>query len=200
MSDESTRESVGIFGGSFDPVHLGHLILAEIACDELGLDRVIFIPAHLPPHKLTGRELTPPGSRLQMLRLAIDSNRRFELSTFELDRTAISYTIDTLEHLRAELPETDLVLLIGGDSARDFHTWYRPEEIATLAEVAVWARPGAALPEEIIPGVGYRTIRSPLIEISSTSIRERCRRGHSIRYLTLDSVVEYISTHALYIR
>jgi nicotinate-nucleotide adenylyltransferase len=135
-----------------------------------------------------------------MLRLAIGSNDRFELSTWELDRTGISYTIDTLEHLRAELPDADLVLLIGGDSARDFHTWHRPAEIAALARVAVWARPGAELPREIIPGVGYRTIPSPLIEISSTGIRERRARGGSIRYLTPDSVVDYIITHALYIR
>ena len=198
--NEMSREVVGIFGGSFDPIHQGHLILAEWACDDLGLDRLIFIPAFLPPHKMTGRELTPPECRLQMLRLAIASNSRFEIDTYEIDRRGVSYTLETVQHLRQTLPDADLKLLIGGDSARDFHTWHRPQEIAALADIAVWARPGALLPEEILPGVGYSVIRSPQIEISSTNIRERRARGASILYLTPDPVVDYINSNALYLR
>ena len=194
------RATAGIFGGTFDPIHTGHLILAEWACDELGLDKVIFIPAFVPPHKQTGRTLTPPECRLEMLRIATASNSRFEVSTHELDRMGVSYTLDTVRHLRETLPAVDPTLLIGGDSARDFHTWHRPEQIAALADVAVWARPGASLPDELLPGVSYRTIRSPQIEISSTDIRARRARGSSILYLTPDPVVEYIISNALYLR
>ncbi len=198
--NQPARQSVGIFGGTFDPIHLGHLILAEWACDELGLDRLIFIPAFVPPHKQKGRELTPPESRLEMLRLATASNSRFEISTHEFDRMGVSYTLDTLRHLRQAFPDADFTLLIGGDSARDFHTWHHPAGIAALAGIAVWARPGAALPEELIPGVSYSTIESPLIEISSTDIRERRARGASILYLTPDPVIDYIISNALYSR
>lgn len=196
--DTTSIRAIGMFGGTFDPIHTAHLILAERACDELELDAVLFVPALIPPHKINGRKIASAQHRVAMVERAIASNPRFLLTTHEIDRGGVSFTVDTLEYLRGLLPDAALTLLIGGDSARDFHTWRMPDRIAALASIAVWARPDAELPEEVIPGVGYGRIAAPLLEISSTDIRERAGRGASIRYLTLDSVVDYIETYALY--
>ena len=194
----ASARAIGIFGGTFDPIHNAHLLLAETAREELGLDALIFMPANIPPHKVNGRTITPADCRLEMLRLAIGTNPCFRVSTHEIDEQGVSYTVDTLRWLRDRHPAAAFTLLIGGDSARDFNTWREPAAIARLASLAVWARPGVPLPEEVIPGVGYRTIGSPLIEISSTDIRERVREGRSIRYRTPDAVIEYIYKHGLY--
>lgn len=198
QQDPVRLRRVAMFGGTFDPIHLAHLILAERACDELELDAVIFVPALVPPHKSVGRRIASAEHRVAMVERGIASNPRFLVSTHEIDRGGISYTVDTLAYLRALLPDARLTLLLGGDSARDFRTWRMPERIAEQADVAVWARPGAELPEEIVPGVPYRRIAAPMLEISSTEIRERAGGGASIRYLTPDPVVEYIESHALY--
>jgi nicotinate-nucleotide adenylyltransferase len=190
--------SVGMFGGTFDPIHIGHLVLAERAREELGLDRVLFVPANIPPHKQEGRLIAAPEHRIEMLRLAIGGNASFELSTHEIDREGISYTVDTLRHFEELRPGARFTLLIGGDNARDFHTWRHPETIVELARVAVWARPGSELPSEVLPGVGYHRIASPLLEISSTEIRERARSLRSIRYMVTDAVADYIERHELY--
>jgi nicotinate-nucleotide adenylyltransferase len=190
--------SLGIFGGTFDPVHHGHLILAERACEELRLDTLLFIPAYIPPHKSAGRRIASPERRIEMLRLAIASNPRFRIEDHEIDREGISYTVETLRYLQGEHPDAALTLLIGADNARDFGTWHRPEEIVRMASVAVWERPGSELPREILPGIPFERIDAPLIEISSTEIRERVASGRSIRYLTPEPVVEYIYQHGLY--
>jgi|GEM_PF-59710 len=196
---EGAGRSIGIYGGTFDPVHNAHLLLAESARESLGLDQVLFLPAFIPPHKVDGRALTPADCRLEMLRLAIASNPGFALSTTEIASGKVNYTVDTLALLRAEYPLAALTLLIGGDSARDFPGWRRPEEIAAMvSSIGVMARPGVELPEEILPGVSYRRVDSPLMEISSTDIRERVGRGESIRYRVPDQVIEYINEHGLY--
>jgi nicotinate-nucleotide adenylyltransferase len=196
--DLRKAQTIGIFGGTFDPVHLGHLILAERAREQMALDAVLFIPANIPPHKRAGRMITPPECRIEMLRLATASNRHFFIEDHEIDREGISYTYDTLIYLRELYPKAEFTLLIGADNARDFRTWYRPEEIAAMAGHGVWARPGAPLPDELIAGVPLRRIDAPLIEISSTEIRERVAAGGSIMYLTPEPVVQYIYQHGLY--
>jgi len=190
--------SIGIYGGTFDPVHNAHLLLAECAREELGLDVLLFIPANIPPHKTWGRRITPAHCRLEMLRLATASNPHFSVSTHEIDNRGVSYTLDTLRWLRQGHPDSALTLLIGGDAARDFHTWREPEEIAGLASIAVVDRPGIYLPDEILPGVGFHRVSAPLIDISSTDIRERVAAGRSIRYRTHDRVIEYIYENGLY--
>ncbi|KXK53367.1 MAG: nicotinate (nicotinamide) nucleotide adenylyltransferase [Chlorobi bacterium] len=190
--------SVGVFGGTFDPVHTGHLLLAERACDELGLQGVLFVPAKKPPHKQQGVMISPPQDRLAMLQLAVADNPRFFVSDLELQREGVSFTVTTLQQLRQVLPGTALTLLIGGDNARDFASWWKPETIAQLADVAVWLRPGFQHPPELLPGVPYRTVPAPLMEISGTEIRGRVRHGHSVRYMTTDTVIHYINTHGLY--
>lgn len=197
-TDPRTIGSLGIFGGTFDPIHLAHLILAERAREELALDAVLFMPALIPPHKGNGRRIAAPEHRVAMVERAIADNPGFLLSSHELDRGGVSYTVDTLLYLRRVCPDAALTLLIGGDSARDFHTWREPERIAGLASIAVWARPEAELPAEVIPGAGYRRIEAPLVGLSSTEIRDRVARGRSIRYMTTDGVVEYIENHGLY--
>lgn len=190
--------SVGVFGGTFDPVHLGHLMLAERACDELGLEGVLFVPAKRPPHKQRGVEISPAEDRLAMLQCAVSDNPRFFVSDLELRREGVSFTVTTLQQLHQTLPDAALTLLIGGDNARDFSSWRQPEAIAQLAQLAVWLRPGFQAPPELLPGITYRTIPAPLMEISGTEIRRRVRHGRSIRYMAPDQVIDYINTHGLY--
>lgn len=195
---EIGRQSIGMFGGTFDPVHVGHLILAERAREELGLDLLLFVPAFIPPHKITGRKIASAESRADMLRLAIAGNPGFRVENREIERQGISYTVETIRTLREAYPDARFTLLIGADNARDFRTWHQPEAIAQLADVAVWARPGISLSDELLPGIPLQQISSPLFEISSTDIRERLAAGRSIRYLVPDPVLQYIDRHGLY--
>ncbi|HVZ41141.1 MAG TPA: nicotinate-nucleotide adenylyltransferase [Candidatus Kapabacteria bacterium] len=190
--------SIGLFGGTFDPVHLGHLLLAECAAEVLALDLMLFMPAYIPPHKRNGRAITPAEHRLEMLLRAVQGNPRFAVSTHEIDAGGASYTVETLKWMRAAYANLEPVLLIGGDSARDFHTWYRPDEIARLARLVVVARSGAELPAELIPGVALERVDAPLVDISSTDIRERFADGRSVRYRLPDSVIDYINQHGIY--
>ena len=180
----------GILGGSFDPIHHGHLILARAAREQLGLDRVIFIPAHASPHK-TGDFSTTGEERLAMVRLAIEAEEGFELSDIELHRPPPSYTVETLRELRATHPSDELVLLIGADNVAKFETWREPDEIRRLAGITVLDRANHDIPP------GWPVVRR-LVDISSTDIRARTASGRSIRYLTPDSVCDYIASHGLY--
>ena len=190
--------AIGIYGGTFDPVHNAHLLLAESARESLGLDVVLFLPAFIAPHKVAMRGLTPAHCRLEMLELATAGNPGFAISTVEIDAGEVGYTVDTLARLVPSYPSARLTLLIGGDSARDFAGWREPARIASMASIGVMARPEIPLPEELLPGVGYRRVDSPLMAISSTDIRQRVRDGRSIRYRVPDQVIEYISKHGLY--
>jgi nicotinate-nucleotide adenylyltransferase len=180
----------GILGGSFDPIHHGHLILARAAREELGLDRVIFVPAHASPHK-TGDFSNTGEERLTMVRLAIDGEDGFELSDIELHRPPPSYTVDTLRELRTAHRKDELVLLIGADNVAKFDTWREPEEIRRLAQIAVLDRAGAAASHQ------WPVVRR-LVDISSTDIRARVAAGRSIRYLTPGSVCDYITAQGFY--
>jgi len=154
---------IGVFGGTFDPPHVGHLALAEWAREALRLDRVIFMPAARPPHKRR-RRVTPADDRVAMTRLAVRGNRHFRVSTLEVRRTGPSYTVDTLRALRKAHPRASFWLLIGEDSLAEFHTWHAPGEILALARLAVAGRPGARTSRRL-PRGAVVWLRNPELQI-----------------------------------
>jgi nicotinate-nucleotide adenylyltransferase len=190
---------LGILGGTFDPIHLGHLIVAEIARRLLRLDEVVFVPARVPPHK--GSVATSPDRRFRMADLATTDNPGFRVSDVEIRREGPSYTIDTLRALRAEGPAgTEHFLLMGADSARDLASWKDHEVLLEESTVAVLGRPGVT-ESDLPPGLEDRVtfLDTPLVEISSTEIRRLVRRGESIRYLVTDPVESFIRSEGLYL-
>jgi len=190
-------------GGTFDPIHYGHLILADQACDQLDLEKTLFVTSANPPHKIS-EDITGVEHRHEMVRLAIEEDANFELSDIELRRLGASYTIDTLRELKARYgEETELYLLLGADEARDFMAWRDPFGIAELARICVANRPGhsvdeavAVLPDELAGQVVRLEI--PGVDVSSTDIRGRVGEGRSIRYLTPRAVEVYILRTGLY--
>lgn len=190
---------IGVFGGTFDPPHLGHLIVAEHVREWLGLEKVIFVPAVIPPHKRQRSDITPAEERLEMVRRAIAGNPSFDSSDIEIRRGGISFSVDTLKELRMHYPSDELHLLIGMDNVRDFKTWKDPEMIKRIAKVVVMTRPGTIPDPEIRVELTTMIVcEVPEIGISSNEIRELVRKGCSIRYLVPLSVVEYISEQMLY--
>ena len=194
--------SVGALGGTFDPVHVGHLAVAEEAREALGLERILFVPAAMPPHKVD-RPVSAPSHRFAMVELAIAGNTAFEASRIELDRTGPSYTVDTLERLAPEWRE--LVLILSAEAFRDLRTWRRPERILELARLAVVPREGypdasRAFLAEHFPGFEDRAVflPGPRLWLSASELRERAANGRSLRYLVPDAVATYIGDHALY--
>jgi len=184
---------IGVFGGTFDPPHAGHLALAERARDELGLQRVLFMPAADPPHK---RAHTPLAHRLAMTTLAVRGFPAFAVSDLEARRAGPSYTIDTLREMRRRHPGAELWLLLGEDSLRDLPTWRDPAGIAALARIAVAPRPGARAPRRARAAVTW--LSAPALEIASHDLRARARRGESLRVLVPDAVIAYARRHRLY--
>ena len=190
---------VGILGGTFDPIHLGHLRAAETAREGLELDLVAFVPAAVPPHR-TG-PLTAALDRFAMACLASAGHAQFVAWDTELKRPGPSYPVDTLAALRTERPDDDLVLVVGSDTWLEMADWREPERIFSLAEVAVVSRPGQPAPDPAPPFPGARgvvRVEGPALAISATSIRERVRRGESVRYLVPDPVAEYVAKRRLY--
>ncbi len=196
--------NIGIFGGTFDPVHIGHLILAETVRDQFSLDEIWFIPAHIPPHK---QELTisHPKDRIAMLEFAIAGHANFKINPLEIKRDGPSYTVDTLRELQSSHPADQFHLLIGADSLTDFPTWKSPHEIMTLAKIiAVNRGHDPADMESVRHALGEQAderiqiIEMPLIGISSTELRYRCKTGLSIRFQTPRAVELYIQQHLLY--
>jgi nicotinate-nucleotide adenylyltransferase len=194
-----TRPRIGVFGGTFDPPHQGHLLLAEAARERLRLDRVLFVPARVPPHK-RGRRVTPAPTRVALLRAALRGTG-FAISTLELDRPGPSYTVDTLERLAARHRAARLFLLVGADSLVDLPTWRDPERILALAVLAVAARPGIALPR-IAKHHARRIVflGNSEIDIASSDLRTRVAAGRSIRFLTPPAVVRRVAALGLYRR
>jgi nicotinate-nucleotide adenylyltransferase len=199
---------IGVFGGTFDPPHVGHLALAEWARDALRLDRVLFVPAGRPPHK-GRRVLTPVAHRVAMTRLAVRGQRAFVVSALEARRNGPSFTVDTLRALRKREPGARIFLLMGADSLAEFPTWRDPAGILAFATLAVAARPGTrgagggagtrARAGAGVPGGRHVAwLRNPGLEVSSSAIRTRLRAGHTVRYLVPDAVVRYIARHRLY--
>jgi nicotinate-nucleotide adenylyltransferase len=187
---------VGILGGTFDPIHLGHLILAEAAREQLGLNRVLFIPAGDPWRK-AGREIAPAGDRLAMVRLAVAGNPHFEVETCEVEREGPSYTLDTLHLLRTRDADAAFYLILGADAYADLPHWHEPALIAREAVLAVAGRPDVAEAQSI-PDAQVVGIDMPAIDISATDLRRRARGGLSLRYLVPGPVEAYIFDHALY--
>ncbi len=198
---------LGVFGGSFDPVHLGHLILAECCREQQRLDQVWFIPAHTPPHK-QAHQLAPGHDRIEMLKLATGGHEAFHVSTAELDRGGVSYTVDTLEQLKSEESSRELFLILGADSLADLPNWKDPARLCDLSTPLVVRRAGSPPPEfnVLSPFVSVEKLRQfedaqvemPLIGLSSSDIRRRVVEGRSIRFLTPRAVEKYIETHGLY--
>jgi nicotinate-nucleotide adenylyltransferase len=200
--------SVAVMGGTFDPIHVGHLAAAEEARQALGLERVLFMPAGVPPHK-PDQAITKPDHRVAMVDLAIRDNPAFELSRLEVDRTGPSYTVDTVELLVARArkagTEPDVTVILSSESYRGLPMWNEPERLLRQCRLAIVPRDGFPTPgrswlEEHFPGFEERVsfLDSPRLKLSATEIRERVAAGRSIRYLVPDAVIRYIEDHALY--
>lgn len=188
---------IGLLGGTFDPIHVGHLIIAERAREALDLDRVIFIPAGRPPHRPAPAASAP--ERLEMVRLAIAGNEAFTFSEIELGRSGPSFTYETVRALASEYGAGhEWHLILGLDAFREIGTWHRVEELARLVRFAVADRPGFQPPEQLPPGVRCQRLELGLFPVSGREIRERAARGESVRYLVTDSVYRYISSRRLY--
>jgi nicotinate-nucleotide adenylyltransferase len=190
---------IGLYGGTFDPVHLGHLRAAETAREGLDLDLVAFLPSAVPPHR--GAPLSSAADRLEMARLATASPPGFAAWDTELRRPGPSYTVETVAALLAERPGDELVLVVGADTWPEMRTWREPERLFSLVEVAVVDRPGFPGPGARPPFAGARGVRrvaGPTLPISATAIRERARQGGSLRFLVPDAVAEYIVARRLY--
>ncbi len=191
-------------GGTFDPIHYGHLVVAEEVWFRLKLDKVLFVPAAQPPHKL-GRVVTPAVHRLEMVKLAVQGNPHFDVSSLEIERPGPSYTVDTLAQLRGSMePEDDLWLIIGMDSLVELPTWRQPERILQLARLAVVPRPGYGANlhelEKLLPGISQRVslIPTPELSISAENLRARVAEGYPIKYQLPEAVEDYIYQVGLY--
>lgn len=196
---------IGLYGGTFDPVHLGHLILAESCREQCSLDRVIFIPAGSPPHK-RGRELTAGHLRAEMLEFAVAGYPEFVVDQSEIKRSGPSYTVETVRAFRQDHPHDELFLLMGADSLFEFLLWKEPREIATLTSLIVVNR-GPLAPSDLttlVPHLGADAVERiqcvvmPGIDISATDLRQRAKQGHSLRYLTPRAVERFIVEHGIY--
>lgn len=198
---------LGIYGGSFDPIHYGHLLLAESAREQCRLDQVWFLPAATPPHKQQ-RELVAPARRVEMLQLAILGHASFFLSTIEIERGGVSYTVDTLAAWQQEHPGDELFLLMGADALADLPAWREPARICSLATPAAVRRPDSPpldfsllapfVSAERLVEIERSQVEMPQVGFSSTDIRRRVAEGRSIRYRVPRAVEKYIETHGLY--
>lgn len=195
---------IGVFGGTFDPPHLGHLILAAEAHHQLGLDRLLWVLTPHPPHKQS-RRITPLPDRLDMVRLAIAADAAFELSTVDIDRPGPHYAVDTLHILEIIHPKDDLIYVIGGDSLADLPSWHKPLDlVAACHTLGVVRRPGDAVNlqalEAQLPGISskVRFVEAPLLEISSSDIRQRVAEGRPVRYFLPEAVFQLIEARRLY--
>jgi len=198
---------IGIFGGSFDPVHYGHLLLAECSREQARLDRVWFLPAAIPPHKQDS-QMTPGVQRAEMLDLAIGGHEAFSVCRYEIDRGGVNYTVDTLAHFSAEDATRELFFLMGADSLADLPTWKDPARLCELALPLIVRRAGGKepefgplerlLPAEQIAAIREHMVDMPLVELAGRELRRRVAQGLSIRYRTPRAVEKYIETAGLY--
>jgi nicotinate-nucleotide adenylyltransferase len=195
------RTAIGLMGGTFDPIHVGHLAIAEEARDALSLARILFVPAGMPPHKRAD-EVSPVDHRVAMVELAIAGNPSFELSRIEVDRAGPSYTVDTVEALAAT---SDVTVILSAETFAELPTWHEPERLFESARVAVVPRDGYPAPDPdwlagAFPGREDRVsfLEGPRLGLSSTILRGRVAVGRSIRYLVPEAVVRYIAANGLY--
>jgi len=195
---------IGLFGGTFDPPHIGHLILAAETHAQLGLDQLLWVLTPDPPHK-QGQPITPLEHRLAMVELAISDNHRFELCTVEIDRPGPHFALETVKILAKQNPAANLVYVMGGDSLRDLPSWHRPTDLlAALHFIGVMRRPGDSIDlpalDKIIPGLAgkVRYVDAPLLDIAAHEIRQRVANGRPFRYFLPPAVYDYILEHNLY--
>ena len=187
---------IGLLGGTFNPVHIGHLILAQECWARLTLDKVVFIPAHIPPHKELEGDISP-ADRLNMLRLALEGDDRFEISTYEIDKGGRSYSIETIDHMRSEYGvEAELFFLTGSDSAETLSMWKDVDSILEKVVFVIASRPGWGKESPYEHKV--RKITIPMVEVSSRDVRGRIARREPIDYMVPDAVVKYIRNKGLY--
>ena len=204
---EQTRRRVGLMGGTFDPIHIGHLMLAECAYEQFQLEQVLFLPAGNPPHKDKRKVGATDAQRIDMVRLAIEGNPHFKLDPEEMLREGYTYTKDTLNLLTQKHPDIDYYFIIGADSLMAFDTWYHPEEICRDSILAVAVRDQMGLEkiqvkmhelEERFQARIY-LLQTPDIDIASSHLRQMRSQKRSIRYYVTDPVWQYIEEHALYL-
>lgn len=193
--------NICLFGGTFDPPHIGHLIIAESILSDLDIDKIIFIPSSIPPHK-TLHSYSSASSRVEMLQISIKGTPAFQISDIELNRPGASYSIDTIKQIKSQmsLSKEELYFVIGSDSLVEFQTWKNPHEILSLAQVIIAPRPlfiKDMVKPEFLEQVHF--LDTPQIDISSSMIRERVREKKSIRYYVIPEVLEYIQEKRLYI-
>ena len=188
---------LGIFGGSFDPPHIGHLLTAVDALEELGLDRLVFVPAYIQPLKATSARASA-SQRLAMVQLLIYGDDRFDVDAIEIERGGLSYTVDTLETFAQRFPDAERFFLVGEDAMAAFAAWRNPERILELAKLAILRRRSAANDEGISLRDGTIALATRLVDVSSTEIRERVRTGKSIRGFVPEPVGTFIEAQRLY--
>jgi nicotinate-nucleotide adenylyltransferase len=190
-------QGIGLFGGSFDPIHLGHLLVAQAACEELQLGRLFFIPAAQSPFK-PERQPTPAALRLRMLRLALVGKTSFEIDDQEINRGGVSYTVDTVRDYRGRFPEASIHYLIGADHVAKLPVWRAAQELAQMVEFVVISRPGESV-LSMPTGFRGRILEGIPIGLSASEIRERVRKGLSIETLVPAAVAEVIYNNRLYL-
>ena len=194
----SAKRRIGVMGGTFDPIHHGHLVAASEVQSVFGLDQVIFVPTGRPWQK-SGKEISDPEHRYLMTVVATAANPRFTVSRVDIDRPGQTYTIDTLRDLRAQLPHDDLFFITGADALTNILTWKDYSEIFDLAHFVGVTRPGHAINTDGLPPSGVPLIEVPAMAISSTDCRTRVKRGVPVWYLVPDGVVQYINKYKLYL-
>lgn len=192
---------LGLMGGTFDPVHHGHLVIAEAARAEFRLDRVVWVPSGDPPHK--GDQVTPAEHRYAMVLLATAGHPQFQVSRLEVERQGPSYSLETVRHFQAAHPGAELFFITGADAVLELLTWHRPDEVVRSCRFIAVTRPGYALEElrRVLPAAYLERIELlavPAVEISSTDLRRRLREGRTVRYLLPDTVEAYLRKHGLY--
>ncbi len=197
MKSARRKRRIGIFGGTFDPPHLAHLIIAEQAVHQLKLDKVILVPAYLPPHKKNGTEGSP-SQRHAMIKKAISGCREFDVTSVEMDRKGVSYTIDTLRYFKTKYKNAKFFLIVGGDNYRQLEKWKSANEIRKLVTLAVYNRAESPITGRNRDKKGVVQLSGAKLDISSTLIRYLVKRGESIRFMVPASVERFIHRHRLY--
>ena len=197
-ADEGRRYRLGIMGGTFDPIHYGHLVTAEQAREALDLDLVLFMPAGVPAFK-QDQQVTSAEDRYAMTVLATAANAAFDASRFEIDRDGVTYTIDTLRDIRAQYPDAELFFITGADAVAEIMQWKDANKMWELAHFVAVTRPGYSSPDGVkLPEGKVDTLEIPALAISSTDVRRRAEHGEPVWYLVPDGVVQYIGKHGLY--
>lgn len=198
------KKKIGILGGTFDPIHYGHLMIAENAREAYELDKVIFMPAGCPPHK-DGKRVSPADKRLAMVELAVKDNSYFVVSDYEITKESSSYTVDTMGWLKEKYPEeTEFYFILGADELRDLPHWKEPQKLLTLCKMIAVTRPHINFSLRQLAGIfkqpqNIETLGTPEMQLSATDIRNRIKNGVTIRYMVPDAVLEFIKKEGLYL-